>query len=125
MKFIPYYSGKQQGATFDTVKDCLLLQMQKIFRDGLYIVQELRDDKDDFGGIEPVRNVSVKSDPDENKREQDGFDIDYKEDRRTYNSKKENFESNQVKAYALIFEHCMSRNAQTLKQDSETIQEYY
>ena len=64
VKFTPYYTGKQQGATFDTVKCYLLLQMQKTFRDGLHIVQAFRDDTDDFGVIEPTRGVSIKKDPD-------------------------------------------------------------
>ena len=88
MKFTPYYTGKQQGATFDTVKYYLLLQMQKTFRDGLHIVQALRDDTDDFGVAEPTRDVSIKTDPDEFKLEQDGFDIDYKEERKNYIAEK-------------------------------------
>jgi len=106
MKFTPFYAGKQQGATFDTVRDYLFLQMQKTFRDGKDIVQSLRDNTDDFGGADPVRLVSGEADATKNKVEQDGFDIDYKEERRTYNNKKDIFESNKIKAYALIFENC-------------------
>ena len=106
MKFTPYYAGKQQGATFDTVRDYLLLQMQKTFRDGRDIVQALRDDTDDFGGIEPVRKISTKTVEEERGLEQEGFDIDYKEARRIYNNILDNYESNKIKAYALIFENC-------------------
>ena len=80
MKFTPYYVGKQQGATFDTVRDHLLLQMQKTFKDGKDIVQALRDNVDDLGSARPVRSISSKVDDAENKTEQDGFDIDYKEE---------------------------------------------
>ena len=55
IKFTPFYAGKQQGATYDTVRDHLFLQMQKTFRNGNDIVQALQDDTDDFGTQEPTR----------------------------------------------------------------------
>ena len=39
MQFTPYYAGKQQGATYDTVKDYIVQQIQKMHKFGNDIVK--------------------------------------------------------------------------------------
>ena len=43
MKFVPHYSGKQLSHTYDTVKDHIVLQVQKNFRYGEDMAKALQD----------------------------------------------------------------------------------
>ena len=46
MQFTPYYAGKQQGATYDTVKDYIVQQIQKTYKYGNDIAVAIDEDKD-------------------------------------------------------------------------------
>ena len=45
MKFTPYYTGKQQGATYDTVKDHVIKQVQRTYKFGNDIAMALENEK--------------------------------------------------------------------------------
>ena len=118
MKFIPHYTGKQQMVTYDSVKDHIVQQIQKSFKYGNDIAQAIRDmvyeDENNLGGGKPTRQiVAVPMDKDTRESlhmtlqiEQEGYDIEYKEELRKYNIRKDVYEENKVKAYALIFGYC-------------------
>ena len=59
MKFVPHYSGKQLSHTYDTVKDHIVLQIQKNFRYGQDMATALRNMKykQDPGGSKPTRKM--------------------------------------------------------------------
>ena len=112
MKFIPHYTGKQQMVTYDSVKDHIVQQIQKSFKYGNDIAQAIRDMvyEDDLGGGRPTRQtVTVPIDKDTRESlhmklqiEQEGYDIEYKEELRKYNIRQDVYKENKVKAYVLI-----------------------
>ena len=117
MKFVPHYSGKQQMVTYDTVKDHIVQQIQKTFKYGNDMAQAIREmeyDDDNLGGGRPTRKViDIPTEKDAREAlhmtlqiEQEGYDIEYKEELRKYNIRKDVYEENKVKAYALIFRCC-------------------
>ncbi len=113
-KFLPHYSRKKQIVTYDTVRDHIEQQIQKSFKYGSDIVKAIREMKYDdtcLGGGKPTRKViTLPSDKVTREElhmslhiEQEGFDIEYKEELRKYNIRKDVYEENKTKAYALIF----------------------
>ena len=55
---MPFYAGKQQAVTYDTVKENIIQQIQKTFKYGLDMVKAIRDDAyKEPGGGKPVRRV--------------------------------------------------------------------
>ena len=57
MKFVPQYSGKQQIVTYDTVKDHVILQIQKNYKHGSDIAKAIRDESYAGIGSKPVRQT--------------------------------------------------------------------
>ena len=55
MKFAPHYSGKQQGHTYDTVKDHIIQYVQKNLKNGLDMAETLCSGMYATPGIKPVR----------------------------------------------------------------------
>src|SRR5210317_821031 len=117
MKFVPHYSGKQQVATYDTVRDHIVQQILRTFKYGNDMAMAIRNMKYDdtnLGGGKPTRQVvEIPDDIDTRNAshmslqiEKEGFDIEYKEELRKYNLRKDVYEENKVKAYALIFSYC-------------------
>ena len=45
IKFVPYYTGKQQSITYDTVKDAIMQDIQKTYDHGVNMTHSLRDMK--------------------------------------------------------------------------------
>jgi len=96
IKFVPHYTGKQQVATYDTVKDHIVQQIQRNFKYGNDMAMAIRNMKYDdtnLGGGKPTRQVvEIPDDVDTRNAshmslqiEQEGFDIEYKEELRKYN----------------------------------------
>ena len=46
MQFTPYYTEKQQGATYDTVRDYIVQHIQKNYKFGNDIAVAIDEDKD-------------------------------------------------------------------------------
>ena len=112
--FTPYYSGKQQYMTYDTVREHIIQDIQKKFKYGSDMVKAIRDDAyTDPGQGKPARQIADLYD-ERNKRkdnvllriEQDGYDLEYTEDLRNYNARVYTYEENKHRAYALIFGYC-------------------
>ena len=43
IKFVPFYAGKQQAVTYETVRDTIIQKIQKEYYHGIDIVQSTRD----------------------------------------------------------------------------------
>ena len=110
MKFAPHYSGKQQMVTYDTVKDHITQACQKTMRFGIDIAKAIRamEHNEHPGGETPKRKTVEVSSKDEKSKmgslalqiTQDGHDIEFKEDLRKHNTRKDIYEENKSKACA-------------------------
>jgi len=97
------------------VRDTIIQKIQKEYYHGIDIVQSIRDDEYiDMQAEKPKRVIAEKQAMDEqgiltnrNKddisTEQDGLDIDYREELSTWRKRSEYFKTNKARAYALIF----------------------
>eukprot|EP00546_Thalassionema_frauenfeldii_P017239 CAMPEP_0178900222 /NCGR_PEP_ID=MMETSP0786-20121207/3354_1 /TAXON_ID=186022 /ORGANISM="Thalassionema frauenfeldii, Strain CCMP 1798" /LENGTH=344 /DNA_ID=CAMNT_0020571203 /DNA_START=2579 /DNA_END=3613 /DNA_ORIENTATION=+ len=104
-RFYPSGMGKYK-ATFNDIKDKVEMDVQQTFgkRSG-DVVQSLRDMKKmDYDKLPPKLKVSTKTKDDEKERENRQFELDYTEDRREHEKRKELYDSNMAKAYARIWE---------------------
>ena len=118
MKFAPHYSGKQQGHTYDTVKDHIIQYVQKNLKNGLDMAETLRSGTYATPGIKPVRlieedrliyqGMTAENKPSSDKMKilQDGNDIEYREELREYNARARQYEENKSKTYAIIMDYC-------------------
>ena len=118
MKFTPHYSGKQQGHTYDTVKDHIIQYMQKNLKNGLDMAEMLRSGTYATPGIKPVRLIEEdrliyqgmtsenKPSSDKMKILQDSKDIKYHEELCEYNAGARQYEENKLKTYAIIMDYC-------------------
>ena len=114
MKFAPHYPGKPQKVTYETLKDHIILQVQKTYKYGGDIADALRTMTATTALVEPQRQVVVYDSSNVNdpikmanlQIQQQGYDLDYREEYRIYNTRKEQYEDNLIKAYALIFSYC-------------------
>ena len=114
LKFAPHTPGKPQKVTYDSLRDQILLQIQKSYKNGQDIADALRLNVDAEPGTKPTRvmvTIEASDVASEEKKmmkqmEQAGNDLEYKEHLRMYNSRVEVYKENRVKAYALIFGYC-------------------
>ena len=110
--FEPYYVGKQQVHTYDSVKEYIVNYVQKEYEDGLTIAVALEGVKTESEviGNPPIREsveLTAKKIADEisklqAQQEQEGFDLEYKENLKEFRYRKNLFFQNKAKAYALI-----------------------
>ena len=117
-KFAPHFSGKQQGHTYDTVKDHIIQYVQKNLKNGLDMAEMLRSGTYATPGIKPVRlieedrliyqGMTAENKPSSDKMKilQDGNDIEYREELRKYNARARQYEENKSKTYAIIMDYC-------------------
>ena len=102
MKFAPHATGKAQQVTYATVKDAITSYIQKTYDHGHDMAKALEDNQEfDFTPSRPTRAISFQTGEDK-RIEQEGFDIDYREELRIWNSRKETYRKNKTKAYSLI-----------------------
>ena len=108
IKFVPYYTGKQQMVTYDTVKEHVIQQIQKSFKYGSDMVKLIRDRQyGTIGAGKPVRQLAATGNGrDDIKIEQDGYDLEYTENLPNYNTRLYTHKENKHKAYSLIFGYC-------------------
>jgi hypothetical protein len=104
MKFAPHVQGKPQSATYATVKDAIVQNVQKNFRDGHDVARSLEElQVIDLAQEEPQREMSKKENPDEKSTDKDGFNIKYQEELRQFMERKNNLRQGMSKAYSLIY----------------------
>ena len=104
-KFYPLGMGKYK-ATFGDINDKIENDVQQTFGKRLgEVVQSLRDMKKiDHDEEPPKLKVSSNEDNDEKARENRQYELDYTEDKREHEKKKELYNSNMAKAYAKIWD---------------------
>ena len=101
MKFTPYYAGKHHGATFDTVKDYLIKNIQKNYKYGNDLARRLEPedgvdytDKDKF-----TTECEIEITKLENPKEATEYDmIEYKEAIREWNERWRTYQDNKIKS---------------------------
>ena len=105
MKFYPHTVGsQQQSVTYDTVKDHIVQYVQKTYKNGIDIAESLeKESMKDLTTMSPTRQVSSKTDADEKKVEQDGYDIVYKVEIQEHLKRVQQLEENKTKTYALVY----------------------
>ena len=101
MQFAPNTQGKSQTATYASVKDAIIQQILKTFKDGEDVAKSIEDGTEVVLD-EPEREISKKEVAAEAALEQSGLDIKYQEELRGYLERKNNLRQGMVKAYALI-----------------------
>ncbi|MGC9161855.1 hypothetical protein, partial [Acidithiobacillus sp.] len=106
MMFAPNSQGKPQTATYATVKEAIIQQVQKTFKDGQDVAKSIEKGMPfDLSSVELTRSISAEEDPIKATVEQTGLDIKYLR----YLDTKDNWRHCIVKAYALIFSNYCSR----------------
>ena len=114
MKFIPNIPGKPNNTlTYDTVRDHILNEIQKSYRQGEDIANNLRLGIDKgIKEIKPTRKRAIKPELSDQERknpermrevqedmkmEQEGLDIEYQIDLKDFKDKEANYVSNKYK----------------------------
>ena len=76
LKFAPHTQGKPQSATYATVKEAVVQQVQKTFKHGSNVAKSLKHLKlIDVSAEEPMRSISTNPNKDQATTEQKGMDI--------------------------------------------------
>ena len=102
LKFAPHAPGKPQKVTYDSLKDHILLQIQKSFKNGQDIADALRTLVDAEPGAKPSRrmvtidanDVASEEKKSMKQMEQSGNDLEHKEEVRMHNSRVEAYKEN-------------------------------
>ena len=104
LKFAPHLQGKSSTATYASVKEAIIQEIQKTYKGGMDVSKCLKDmQKINLDADEPQREISVKTDQAANESEQKGFDIKYQEKLGRHLDRVDDLEKGLHKAYALIF----------------------
>ena len=104
IKFYPHGSGAQQSITFDTVKDHIVQQVQKNYKNGIDIAESLEDETmKDLSSMKPTRILSTETEATARAIEQEGYDIEYKVLIQEHHKRVLQLKENKTKVYALIF----------------------
>ena len=99
--------------TFDTVKDHIIQQVQKTYKNGIDIAESLhKETKKDLKPLNPTRSVSTVTDSAIEKIEQEGFDIEYKVQVMEFLKRELQLDKNLTKAYALIYSNYCNHTIQ-------------
>jgi hypothetical protein len=104
MKFAPQGNGKGNYASYATVKDHIVQQIQKTFENGDDVAQSLEEmELININAFEPKREISTEKDDTEREMLQKGMDIKYQEELRRHLDRKDALTRGMNKAYAFIF----------------------
>ena len=126
--FEPYVAGKQHVDTYDQVKEQIIIQVQKSFKDPNRIVNILREEDVSVAGltaptltkaryVDAQGNVLAGADKIEADLEQNEYNIVFREELRIYNEEKKQLEDNLQKAYALIMKNYCSNTMRNRVED--------
>jgi hypothetical protein len=91
LKFSPIqYQGSTLAATYATVRDAIIQQIEKTYKGGSYVGKSLEDMKEvDLTTAVTIRNIATAADPDAKIVEQAGLDIMYDNEVGRYLDRKE------------------------------------
>ena len=115
MMFAPHSAGKPQRMTHDAMKDCIMLKIQKEFKDGNDTAKAVINGDDNTPGTEPERTevehaATDSAEPHMTKNpevEQAGCDLLHTEEIREHNERKKSFANNMIKAHELTCSLCI------------------
>ncbi len=133
IEFTPFYAGKIQVATYDTVKDHIINTIQKTYRNGhdltkVLVLEKDYDDKEQFcdklglallaqAGTETVTQGDTTM---TQQREPTQYElIEYKEALREQNDRWRIYLDNKHKSYAFIWSKCNKTMQSRIETDSE------
>ena len=121
MLFTPYYAGKQQRATCDTVKDYIVQQIQKTYKYGNDIAVAIDEDKDfaDKTELGNHEQITITPLPSDSAKVTEALLIQYKEELREVNKCWRTYVDNKFKAYAYIFRQCNKAMQTRLENDTD------
>ena len=111
VKFSPQTTGRDKFATYATVTEAAIGQIQRTYDEPVDICKALTDMQHiDLNVDKPTRTLSALPAGDATEiaarqLEQDGLDIEYKLLYQNWLACKKQYDTNQHKSYALIFEH--------------------
>ena len=95
--------SKGNYGTYNSVKECIIQEVQKKYRHGSDIAKSIRDGKlVDLSIDEPTRKLSNKGTAEEKAIDQDGLNIRYQEELRVHLDRKSVLHENQSKAFSLV-----------------------
>ena len=105
VKFFPHgYGRERQTLSYDIVKDHIMQTVQKQYKHGKDVAESLRKmTLIDIEAQMPRRMTSTETNEEQQKIEQNGFDIIFKAEVDVYIQRKAIFEDNMNKAYSLIY----------------------
>ena len=116
MKFAPIYlneGSKIRFATYASVLEHIIQHIQKTFDNGEDIAVSLKKmEIVDLDAEAPVRAISLETNEDKRKIEQDGYDILYQERTRRHLDREDNLRKGLFKTYGLIFSNYCTRGMQ-------------
>ena len=102
-KFHPHTQGRQSYATYASVKELIIQNIQKGWEGGFDIGKSLRDNvKVDLTTEAPTRSMSNKTDTTQASIEQEGYNIRYQEELRLY-LEREDILKKGLKKHMLIY----------------------
>jgi len=114
MKFAPQTHGKRSGPTYATVKDALIQQVQRTYKNGFDVAKSLKDMKIiDLKAEAPTRTIATTGTDAEKAIAQAGHDIKYQEELRRHLDRADNLKEGLTKAYALIFSNYCTKTMQS------------
>ena len=100
--------------TYDSIKDNIITEVQKVFEYGCDIATSIRDGKRfDLDAEEPKRKESIKTDDAARMLEQGGFDIRYQETLRVHLERDKHLRENEKKTYSLIISDFCTKQMKT------------
>src|SRR5210317_1823032 len=110
LKFAPQGYGKGPQASYSTVKDAVIKNIQKNFKNGQDVAKSIKQGKiNDLSGDLPMMIISTKPEDKGGATEQAGFNILYQEELRVYIERKDTLRTGMNKAYALIYDNYCTR----------------
>ena len=113
MKFATQSQGRA-NATYATVKEAVVQQVQKEYEGANDIAKSLEDlQLVDLTALEPVRKISTKTKPEEAAIEQDGFNIKYQIDLTRHGDRVDKLDQAIIKSYSLIMSDYCSKAIQS------------
>src|SRR5210317_1131036 len=113
LKFTPQGYGKGPQASYSTVKDAVIKNIQKNFKNGQDVAKSIKQGKIiDLSGDLPTMTISTKPEDKGGATEQAGFNILYQEELQVYMERKDTLRTGMNKAYTLIYNNYCTRAMQ-------------
>jgi hypothetical protein len=123
MEFTPHIAGKHQAVTYDTVKEHILQEIQKDLKHGYDIARCLREGLNKgIPILKSTREIEVQGGSlteQEVKLIQEGYDMEWQIEYKEYSARKNVYDENIYKTYAIIFGYCNKAMQTRIEETSE------